>query len=62
MTKELKDLLRQARSVPMTPEDREVQRRSFVYGNTAFENDRITRELVDRVAERLKQVNKNNGT
>ena len=55
MTDKLNALLRQARSVPMTPAEREAQRRSFVYGNTAFENDRITRELVDRVADEMEK-------
>ena len=31
---------------------REQQRRSFVYGNTHFENELITREMVDREAEK----------
>lgn len=34
-------------------EQREEQRRSFAYGNTAFENDRITRDMIDREAEKL---------
>lgn len=58
MTEKLNALLRQARSVPMTPAEREAQRRSFVYGNTAFENDRITRELVDKVADKMDQQQK----
>ena len=33
--------------------DREEQRRSFAFGNTAFENELITREMVDREAEKL---------
>jgi hypothetical protein len=37
----------------MTPEQKEAQRRSFVYGNTKIENDAITRETVDRAAEQL---------
>jgi hypothetical protein len=36
-----------------TPEQREEQRRSFVFGNTHFENELITREMVDREAEKL---------
>jgi len=28
----------------------EAQRRSFVFGNTALDNDLITREMVDRQA------------
>jgi hypothetical protein len=55
MTEKLNALLKQARSVPMTPAEREAQRRSFVYGNTGFENKRITRELVDKIADKLQQ-------
>jgi hypothetical protein len=55
MSDKLNELLEEARSVKMTEAEREQQRRSFVYGNTAFENDRITRELVDRIARGLKR-------
>ncbi|MEY4515501.1 MAG: hypothetical protein RLZZ450_7623 [Pseudomonadota bacterium] len=50
---DLEKLLREARQVRMTPEQQEAQRRSFAYGNTHFENSRITRETVDRAAEEL---------
>lgn len=51
MTK-LDDLIEQARRLPpMTPEQREEQRRSFAHGNTAIENPRITREMIDRIAD-----------
>ncbi len=53
MTNALKKLLEIAKTVQATPEQREQQRRSFVYGNTAFENDLITREMVDRQADML---------
>ncbi len=49
----LKELLKSAASVKMTPEEREAQRRSFVYGNTKIENDQITRQSVDDAADRL---------
>jgi hypothetical protein len=52
-TAELNELIERARSVTMTPAEREEQRRSFVFGNTSFENERITRETVDRAAEKL---------
>jgi hypothetical protein len=55
MTDVLKDLIEAAKTAESTPEQREQQRRSFAYGNTAFENSRITREMVDREAERLAQ-------
>jgi hypothetical protein len=53
MTEALKKLLEAAKTAKPTPEHREQQRRSFVYGNTHFENDLITREMVDREAEKL---------
>lgn len=58
MPEELKQLLEKARSVKMTAEDRERQRRSFAYGNTAFENPLITREMVDAEADALKAKEK----
>ncbi len=53
MTDALKKLLEAAETAKPTPEHREQQRRSFVYGNTHFENELITREMVDREAEKL---------
>lgn len=49
----LATLIEMARSVKMTSQDWEEQRRSFAYGNTKIENDRITREIVDQEAETL---------
>ena len=53
MPEELKRLIEAARNVPMSPAQKEQQRRSFAYGNTAFENPQITREMIDREAEKL---------
>lgn len=53
MTDELQKLLDAAKLAKPSPQHREEQRRSFVYGNTHFENDLITREMVDREAENL---------
>jgi hypothetical protein len=53
MTDNLKKLLEAAKTAKPTPEHREQQRRSFVYGNTHFENELITRDMVDREAEKL---------
>lgn len=53
MTEKLIALLKRARSVTMTKEQREKQRRSFAYGNTKIENERITREMVDEQADTL---------
>jgi hypothetical protein len=53
MNAELERLIEIAKRITPTPEHREEQRRSFAYGNTAFENPRITREMIDRQAAKL---------
>jgi hypothetical protein len=53
MGEELNKLIEIAKAVTPTPEHREEQRRSFVYGNTAYENARITREMVNEQADKL---------
>ena len=52
--KKLAKLIRMARNVRVSASDLEQQRRSFAYGNTHFENERVTRETVDRAADSLK--------
>ncbi len=49
----LEDLVEAGRKVQMTDQDKEAQRRSFVYGNTKIENEMITRETVDEAAREL---------
>jgi len=51
MTKKLAVLIERARSIRMTSAQKEEQRRSFAYGNTKIENERITREMVNELAE-----------
>jgi hypothetical protein len=51
MEHELEALLEAAKKATPSPEQEEEQRRSFAYGNTAFENSLITREMIDRQAE-----------
>ena len=46
MSARLERLLKDARKVRMTPEEREAQRISFAYGNTKLANPRITRAIV----------------
>jgi len=55
MSGELEKLLATAKNHALTPAEKEEQRRSFAYGNTKIENVRITREMVDEEAERLKE-------
>ncbi len=49
----LERLIERARKVEMTPEDQAAQRRSFAYGNSAFENPRITREMIAEEESKL---------
>jgi hypothetical protein len=51
----LETLLAAAKKATPSPEQQEEQRRSFAYGNTAFENKLITREMVDRQAEAIER-------
>lgn len=55
MTDALKKLIDATRTLDQSVGEKEQQRRSFAYGNTKFENDRITREMIDRQAEILGQ-------
>ena len=55
MTEKLSALIEKAKSVRMSPRESEQQRRSFAYGNTKIENDRITRQMVDERAEALRR-------
>jgi hypothetical protein len=58
MTEDLKDLVARARQIEMTPAQLREQRRGFVYGNTHIENERITRELVAEVDQKLEDEKK----
>ncbi len=57
MSSKLEALLERVRNIRMTREQREEQRRSFAYGNSKIENDRITRETIDREAESMAAEN-----
>ncbi len=50
----LSQLVEMARAVRPDAAQRDEQRRSFVYGNTAMENENITRSMVDEAAESVK--------
>ena len=53
MSRELLKLVEMARGIEMSPDQLREQRRSFVYGNTHIENERITRDLVIEVDEAI---------
>lgn len=55
-------LLDEARSEEMTAEEMERQRRSFAYGNSKFENERISRQSIETEAERLTTEQHNDQT
>lgn len=61
MPEELELLLAASREREFTPEQQEAQRRSFAFGNTHFENERITRETIDHAAEALRCDDAKNG-
>jgi len=61
MSDELQKLLAMAKISEMTDEQKEEQRQSFAYGNANIENERITREMVQREAEQLAQLKTANG-
>ena len=51
----MNELIEMARTIRMTPEQAERQRRSFAYGNVKIENDSITWDTINRAAERLEK-------
>ncbi len=58
MTKDLQELVDLTRKIEMTPNQLREQRRSFAYGNTHIENERITREMVAELEARLEEKEK----
>ncbi len=52
-------LLEVVRKITPSEAQREEHRRSFAYGNTAMENDLITREMIDSEADKLAQERRN---
>jgi len=51
--KALRDLIEAAKKVSMTAADVMEQRRSFAYGNSAFENPMITKDMIKAEGEKL---------
>ncbi len=60
MGRDLERLLAAARQELQSQPQKEEQRRSFAYGNTAFENNLITRQMIDQQAEILSQESAQN--
>jgi hypothetical protein len=53
VTKNLEELVIRARKITMTSAQLREQRRSFAYGNTHIENERITRDMVAEADKKL---------
>jgi len=58
VTKELQELVERARKIEMTADQLGEQRRSFAYGNTHIENERITKEMVAALDAQLHSKNR----
>jgi len=50
---DLQYLIEKSKTMEMTEEQSSAQRRSFAFGNSAFENEKITKEMVDEEARLL---------
>jgi hypothetical protein len=55
MANSISVLIELAKTVRMSAGEKEEQRRSFAYGNTAIENRRISRSLVDEQADKIER-------
>jgi hypothetical protein len=53
MSENIEKLINAARGREMSGAEKEAQRRSFAYGNAHIENDRVTREMVNKAAEKI---------
>ncbi|WP_374828721.1 hypothetical protein [Paenochrobactrum pullorum] len=49
-TQSISRLIELAKAITVSEQHKDEQRRSFVFGNTAFENEKITKEMVDQQA------------
>jgi len=56
MSNELRELLKLASRVELTDDQKAERRKSFAYGNAAFENPLITRQMVEEEAEALRMA------
>ena len=54
MSVHLEALIEKTRGIKMTERERERQRNSFAFGNASFENQRITRDMVEKQAQVLR--------
>jgi hypothetical protein len=52
-TNEITILLERAKRITMSPVEREQQRRSFAYGNANIENEAVTKDVIEEIANRM---------
>lgn len=52
-TQEMTILLEKAKRITMSSKEREEQRRSFAYGNANIENEAVTKDVIEEVANRM---------
>ena len=57
----LAELINRAKTIEMTDDQKEAQRRDWVYGNTKLSNPNITRELVNEVVAEQKTAKASRG-
>jgi hypothetical protein len=53
VSEKLSRLIEAAKQYAMSASDKEEQRRSFAHGNANIEDERVTRETVDKAAAEL---------
>lgn len=53
MMEKLEELVIRARKIVMNENQLQEQRRSFAYGNTHIENDRITKEMIAEADKKI---------
>jgi hypothetical protein len=58
MSSKLEELVVRTRKITMTSDQLREQRRSFAYGNTNIENERITREMVAEADRKIESESK----
>lgn len=55
MVRRIDEIIEKASKIKMSDDEKEAQRRSFAYGNAHIENDRVTREMVDKAASETRR-------
>jgi hypothetical protein len=56
MALKITDLIEASKAIRMSEQDKEMQRRSFAFGNTHFENANVTRDMIAAAADSISVV------